>query len=471
MKLKRFMCTIIVIALLITQFAFSVVADEPEHKYYSDVSSADYYYDATNYLYDHDILKGYTLPTSTTLGIFRPNVIINRGQMAIAFWRMLNKPQPSGTSMTFSDVSQGAYYYDAIAWASSSNVGIVQGYENGLFKPNDPITNQTACIMLYRFACHCGYSSNSSSEQQQYINILNNSTLVNRNDFSNPSKAAAGWAYSHGFLSNSVVPSAQASRGAVADYIYHFYIEFQNKYGLAVVNTDNMSYVAACGTGMKNLFKHYGATSASAKQDLSSSQFHNEMTNAFSSAKGLDICYLYIASHGGTSGLGLFTNGVLSPTTLRGEIDRFNGTFVVFISGCHSGTYISEENGSSQEIEDVFDATAFMNGIYDSSLDLDYSEDLRDSKRIKVLCSSRESELSYSTDRFATNYWCMGAGYNYRSNQFTTLYADENSDGRISLNELYEYSHDQILTNLTSHIQTVVCHPNNDSFIIFESSY
>ena len=64
------MCTIIVIALLITQFAFSVVADEPEHKYYSDVSSADYYYDATNYLYDHDILKGYTLPTSTTLGIF-----------------------------------------------------------------------------------------------------------------------------------------------------------------------------------------------------------------------------------------------------------------------------------------------------------------------------------------------------------------------------------------------------------------
>lgn len=391
--------------------------------------------------------------------------------MAIVFWRMLNRPQPSGTSMTFSDVSQGAYYYDAIAWASSSNVGIVNGYGGGLFKPNDPITYQTACIMLYRFACHCGYSSNSNSAQQQYINILNNSTLINKNNFTTPSKASAGWAYSNGFLSDSVVPSAQLPRGAAADYIYHFYIKFQNKYGLAVVNTDNMSYVAPCGTGMKNLFNHYGATGASAKQDLSSAQFHNEMTNAFFRAKGLDICYLYIASHGGVNGLGLFTNGVLTPTTLRSEIDRFSGTFVVFVSGCHSGTYISEENGSSQEIEDVFDAAAFMNGIYDSSLDLNYSEDLRDSKRIKVLCSSRKSELSYSTNRFATNYWCMGAGYNYQSNQFITLYADKNSDGRISLNELYEYSRDQILTNLTGHIQTVVTHPQNDSFIIFESGY
>lgn len=89
----------------------------------------------------------------------------------------------------------------------------------------------------------------------------------------------------------------------------------------------------------------------------------------------------------------------------------------------------------------------------------------------KVLCSSEKDESSYSTNKYATRYWCLGSGYDYMTNPavFTTLYADTNSDSRVSLNELYKYSHDKILaSNLDQH---VVCCPELDNFIIFESGY
>ena len=471
MKIKKSFCAIMIVAILISQMMLSALAIQPEHKYYSDVNSSDYYYDATNYLYDHNVLLGYSLPNGTNLGIFQPNTSISRGQLAVVLWRMLNKPQPSGNLTSFQDVNQGVYYYDAVTWASSSNVGIINGYGDGTFRPDNSVTQQTACIFLYKFACHCEYSNDSDYAQQQYISVLNSSTLVNKYDFSSQSKSAAGWAYSHGLLDDNVVPTAAVSRGNIAEYIYEFYIEFQNKYGLSVVNTTNMSYVLPCGIGMKNLFSHYGANDAISCNNITSAQFHNEMANAFGGAKGLDICYLYIASHGSTSGLTLFTNGTLYPATLRSEIDRFNGTFVVFVSGCHSGTYISEDE-EQLEIDTTFDADAFVNGIYNETLENDYySEDLRDSNRIKVLCSSKQEEQSYSTDRLATNYWCMGSGYDFRNNQFVSLYADSNSDGRISLEELYVYSQYQIQVNLTQNIQTVVRSPHEDGFIIFEIGY
>mgnify|MGYP004654450045 CR=1 FL=1 len=468
--MKKAVSILLILILIFTLLISSAFAETPSYKYYSDVSSNDSCYDAVNYLYEHKVFNGYTLPTGTTLGTFVPENSITRGQIAVLLWRMLNCPQPSGTLMDFNDCDENAYYYEAIRWASSSNVGIINGYGDGSFAPNVSITHQAACILLYRFACHCGYASNSAAAQQNYINIFNSSSLTNKSSFAENIKASAGWAYSYGIIDNNVVPAAFVSRGTAAEYIYSLYTTFQNKYGLAVVNTHNMSYVAPCGEGMKNLFVHYGATGAISKQDITKATFHNEMANAFSNAKALDICYLYVASHGSTSGLALFTDTYLSPDFLRTEIDRFNGTFVVLISGCHTGTYISEDSDGNS---DVFDANLFVSGIYDDSLNLNYSEDLRDSKRIKVICSSRKDELSYSTNRLATNYWCLGAGYNYITNEFVSLYADSNSDGRISLSELCSYSYEQVNAQLSDYgyIQTVICYPQNDSFIIFENHY
>ncbi len=50
----------------------------------------------------------------------------------------------------FTDVASGAWYTDAVSWAVSR--GIVDGYSNGRFAPNDNITREQLAVMLWRYA-------------------------------------------------------------------------------------------------------------------------------------------------------------------------------------------------------------------------------------------------------------------------------------------------------------------------------
>ena len=50
----------------------------------------------------------------------------------------------------FKDVESGAWYSAAVAWAHQN--GIVNGYEDNRFGPNDPVTRQQLATILYRYA-------------------------------------------------------------------------------------------------------------------------------------------------------------------------------------------------------------------------------------------------------------------------------------------------------------------------------
>ena len=51
---------------------------------------------------------------------------------------------------TFADVADGQWYAPAIIWAAA--YGIVGGYGNGLFGPDDNITREQLAVMLWRYA-------------------------------------------------------------------------------------------------------------------------------------------------------------------------------------------------------------------------------------------------------------------------------------------------------------------------------
>ena len=55
----------------------------------------------------------------------------------------------SGPMLNFADVSQDDYYASSIE--RMVQLGVVQGYENGNFGPNDPLTRAQAAIMLDRY--------------------------------------------------------------------------------------------------------------------------------------------------------------------------------------------------------------------------------------------------------------------------------------------------------------------------------
>lgn len=59
----------------------------------------------------------------------------------------------AGTS-SFSDVADGAWYAEAVRWAAEN--GVVKGYDNGCFGPNDTVTREQMVTILYRYAQYKG---------------------------------------------------------------------------------------------------------------------------------------------------------------------------------------------------------------------------------------------------------------------------------------------------------------------------
>ena len=69
--------------------------------------------------------------------------------MATILWRLAGSPVVN-YQMTFPDVAEGEWYSEAVRWAASE--GVITGYDNGNFGPNDPITREQLAVMLYRYA-------------------------------------------------------------------------------------------------------------------------------------------------------------------------------------------------------------------------------------------------------------------------------------------------------------------------------
>ena len=57
---------------------------------------------------------------------------------------------PSGYVSSFSDVQEGDWYYDYLAVLTRR--GVIDGYGNGLFGANDPLTSGAALVMVLKAA-------------------------------------------------------------------------------------------------------------------------------------------------------------------------------------------------------------------------------------------------------------------------------------------------------------------------------
>ena len=96
---------------------------------------------AVKELYEAGIVTGIT---DTTFG---PGLSMKRGDFVLMLYRAAGSPQ-TGTTGTFTDVSSGAYYADAVAWAVAK--GITEGKADGIFAPDDTLTRQEGFTFLYR---------------------------------------------------------------------------------------------------------------------------------------------------------------------------------------------------------------------------------------------------------------------------------------------------------------------------------
>ena len=110
---------------------------------FTDVEEGKYYYDAMLWAFEEGIVNGYTDTT------FAPNATCTRAQMATFLYRHAGNPTVGTANCPFTDIAPGKWYYNAAIWASDE--GIVSGYGNGIFAPNDTVTRDQTVAMLYRY--------------------------------------------------------------------------------------------------------------------------------------------------------------------------------------------------------------------------------------------------------------------------------------------------------------------------------
>ena len=128
---------------------FTVSSDEDETTAvrpwgnpFHDVRENDWFFESVKYAHQKDLING----TSATA--FSPHVPMTRGMLVTILWRYHGQPQAGNA--VFTDVADGSWYANAINWADAN--GIVTGYGNGFFGPNDEITREQMAVMLYNYS-------------------------------------------------------------------------------------------------------------------------------------------------------------------------------------------------------------------------------------------------------------------------------------------------------------------------------
>ena len=110
---------------------------------FDDLDKTSWYHDGVHWALENEIMKGYGD------GKFGPNDTTSRAMIVTMLHRFEGEPTVD-YDMGFADVEDGKWYTEAIRWAAAN--GIVTGYGDGKFGPNDVLTREQLATILYRYA-------------------------------------------------------------------------------------------------------------------------------------------------------------------------------------------------------------------------------------------------------------------------------------------------------------------------------
>ena len=187
--------------------------DEPDavKNPFADVNAGDWFYRDVLFSYEKGLMSG------MDAAAFAPYANTTRAQIAVIFYRMEGSPAVEGEN-SFTDVVRGsgtAWFYDAVTWAQQN--GIMGGYDNSSFAPNDPITREQLAAIFYRYAQYKGYDTTQGGmairEFGDYESI------------SDYAMSAMAWAVNTGLVkgdSNLLYPNGTATRAEIAAMLHRF---------------------------------------------------------------------------------------------------------------------------------------------------------------------------------------------------------------------------------------------------------
>ena len=179
----------------------------PAHRF-ADLDLSEWYHDGIHYCVEKGLMKG----TDDTT--FTPYGTTTRGMVAAILYRIEKEPGVEG-DCPFTDVESGFYYEDAITWAAAN--GIVTGYSDSQYGPEDAITREQMAAILYRYAQYKGMDAVTPAE--------NLSSFADADSISEYAVSAMNWAVGAALIKgdgNQLMPAGNAERCQVAAILTRF---------------------------------------------------------------------------------------------------------------------------------------------------------------------------------------------------------------------------------------------------------
>jgi flavodoxin len=200
-NLKRLTALLATLTLLLTMSMTAYAAVEDTG--FSDVAADAWYAEAVQYCRDHELMNG------TGGNAFSPDDTMTRSMLAVVLYRIAGSPAVTGTD-DFIDTADGAWYADAVLWASQQ--GLVGGYGNGLFGTNDPVSREQIATILWRYA--------GSPAAETGDDFADESSIASY------AATAVDWARTNGIVNgkegNHFDPKGDATRAQVATILMNY---------------------------------------------------------------------------------------------------------------------------------------------------------------------------------------------------------------------------------------------------------
>lgn len=176
---------------------------------FGDVKKSDWFYNAVADVASKGIVAG----ISDTA--YEPNGTLTRAMFVTMLHRYAGEPVVN-FAMSYTDIGEN-WYTEAVRWASST--GVVKGFDNNSFRPDDPITREQAAAMLQRYA---EFAKESNP-------LWNETNILSYDDFDRISEwaiPAIQWAVGAGVMKGrtdmTVDPTENITRAEIAQMLVNY---------------------------------------------------------------------------------------------------------------------------------------------------------------------------------------------------------------------------------------------------------
>jgi len=178
---------------------------------FKDVGVKKWFYGAVRYVFVNGLMNG---KTDTA---FAPNEQMTRAQLVAVLWRLAGSPEVEFTNR-FTDVKKSKWFATPVMWAAENE--IVDGFPNGTFAPDDPVTRDQLAAIIYRYTGFFGGDLSASGDLSKFTDAKKVQSWA---------RPAVRWAVGEGIIEGkpdgdrvAVAPKAFTTRAEVATVITRY---------------------------------------------------------------------------------------------------------------------------------------------------------------------------------------------------------------------------------------------------------